>query len=98
MQVLAKDLQVVEQAKTSGDSLAFLMACRTTIQNMLGFHWQTEPAAISLEDIRTRLQNASGLITIFDASGQAAYGGQTLSDKQMQDYANTLKMELENLL
>ena len=98
LQLLAKDLHSVEQAKTSGESLAFLMACRTTIQNMLGFIWRTEPAAISLEDIRTRLENDSQLITIFEAAGQAAYGGETLSDKQMQHYSTILKTELETLL
>ncbi len=98
LQLLTKDLHSVEQAEASGDSLAFLMACRTTIQNMLGFIWQTEPTAISLADIRDRLQSDSGLITIFEAAGQAAYGGETLSDKQMQNYSTTLKTELENLL
>jgi hypothetical protein len=98
LQLLAKDLHSVERAKTSGDNLTFLMACRTTIQNMLGFIWHTEPAAISLEDIRTRLENDSQLITIFEAAGQAAYGGETLSDKQMQHYSTILKTELETLL
>ena len=98
LQLLTKDLHSVEQAEASGDSLAFLMACRTTIQNMLGFIWQTEPTAISLADIRDRLQSNSGLITLFEAAGQAAYGGETLSDKQMQKYSTTLKTELENLL
>jgi len=98
LELLEKDLHSVEQAKASGDSLAFLMACRTTIQNMLGFIWQTEPTAISLTDIRDRLQSDSGLITLFEAAGQAAYGGETLSDQQMQNYSTTLKTDLENLL
>ena len=98
LQVLAKDLQTVEQAKKSGDNLVFLLACRTTIQNTLGYIWKIEPTAISLEDIRARLQHNSTLLKIFNAAGQAAYGGEILSDKQMQNYSTTLKKELENLL
>jgi hypothetical protein len=96
--LLENDLKLVEQAQAAGDSSSFLTGGRTAIQNQLGLLWNIEPAALSLADIRNRLQADSPLIAIFRAAEEAAYGGATLTDEKMRDYFNTLKTELENLL
>jgi hypothetical protein len=96
--LLENDLKSVEQAKTAGDSLSFLTGGRMAIQNQLGLLWNIEPAALSLADIKNRLQADSPLVAIFRAAEEAAYGGATLTDEKMQDFFITLKTELENLL
>jgi hypothetical protein len=96
--LLENDLRLVEQAKAAGDSSSFLTGGRTAIQNQLGLLWHIEPAALSLADIKNRLQADSPLIAIFRAAEEAAYGGATLTEEKMQDYYITLKTELENLL
>lgn len=95
--LLENDLKKVELALTVRDSPSFLSSCRTAIQNQLGLLWNIEPAALSLADIRTRLNANSHLIEIFSAAEEAAYGGATLTDQKMQDYLITLKTELEDL-
>lgn len=96
--LLASDLKKIEQAQAAGDGLSFLSFARTAIQNQLGLLWNIEPAALSLADIRSRLNEDSHLIKIFNAAEEAAYGGAGLTDKKMQDYFTTLKTELEDLL
>jgi hypothetical protein len=96
--LLENDLKLVEQAKVAGDSSSFLTRGRTAIQNQLGLLWHIEPAALSLADIKNRLQADSPLVAIFRAAEEAAYGGATLTEEKMQDYFITLKTELENLL
>ncbi len=96
--LLEHDLEKLTQAQTGGESLTFLTLARATIQNQLGLLWNIEPAALSLADIRSRLNADSQLIEIFSAAEQAAYGGASLTTKKMQQYLGTLKTELENLL
>lgn len=96
--LLESDLKKVEQAQAIGDGPSFLSSGRTAIQNQLGLLWHIEPAALSLADVRSRLDVDSQLIEIFSAAEEAAYGGATLTNKKMQDYFITLKTELEELL
>ncbi len=96
--LLANDLQKIEQAKEAGDAPGFLTLGRTAIQNQLGLLWHIEPAALSLADIKSRLQADSPLISIFQAAEEAAYGGATLTEEKMQTFFITLKTELEELL
>ncbi|NOR24613.1 MAG: hypothetical protein GQ542_09505, partial [Desulforhopalus sp.] len=96
--LLESDLKKVEQAQAIGDGPSFLSSGRTAIQNQLGLLWHIEPAALSLADVRSRLDVDSQLIDIFSAAEEAAYGGATLTNKKMQDYFITLKTELEELL
>ncbi len=96
--LLANDLKRIEQAKAAGDAFTFLTLGRSAIQNQLGLLWSIEPAALSLADIRSRLQADSPLIAIFQAAEEAAYGGATLTIEKMQNYFTTLKTELEELL
>ncbi len=96
--LLANDLKRLEQAQAGGESLIFLTRARTTIQNQLGLRWNIEPAALSLADIKSRLNPDSRLIEIFSTAEDAAYGGASLTAKKMQDYLISLKTELEKLL
>ncbi len=80
-----------------GKQSSFLTLSRTAIQNQLGLLWDIEPAALSLADIRNRLNTDSPLIEIFQAAEEAAYGGASLTEEKMQDYFIALKTELENL-
>ena len=97
-QLLASDLEKINQAQLSGDSMAFLSWCRTAIQNQLGPLWNIEPTAISLTDLRTRLQPNSALIEIVTTAEEAAYGAATLSTDTMADYYREIAKELEELL
>ncbi len=96
--LLENDLKKVEQAWAARESLSFLSSCRKAIQNQLGLLWNIEPAALSLADIKGRLNKDSCLIEIFTHAEEAVYGGATLTDKKMQDYLLTLKTELEEFL
>lgn len=95
---LHDDLQRIEQAKSAGDGFAFLALCRTAIQNQLGLLWDMAPTAISLANLRSRLQPESALVEIFRAADEAAYGGATPSRDKMQEYSDKLQQELEELL
>ncbi len=97
-ELLSHDLKNLERALVQGDCDTFLNLCKTAIQNQLGPLWQIEPAALSLADVKSRLQADSHLIEIFSAADEAAYGGAGLTGKKMQDYCNYLKRELEELL
>jgi hypothetical protein len=96
-ELLASDLKRVEQALQNGNNLEFLDLCRTAIQHQLGLAWRVAPTAISLADLRNRLQPNSPLLEIFGAAGEAAYGGATLSPEKMRDYLDKMKKELETL-
>ena len=95
---LSEDLKKIEQAKATGDGVAFLALSRNAIQNQLGRLWNMEPNAISLADLRTRLQPASHLLEIFRAADEATYGGAPPSIDKMQDYLGKLRQELEDML
>jgi len=96
--VLESDLKKIEQAQKAGDGLRFLSLCRSAIQNQLGTLWAIEPAALSLADLKGRLEADSDLLILFRAAEEAAYGGASLTDQKMQDYYLSLKRELEALL
>ena len=96
--LLEDDLKRVEQAQVTGDGRSFLSLSRTAIQNQLGLLWNIEPAALSLADIRSRLEVDSQLIKIFSVAEEAAYGGASLTNQKMLEYYTTLKTELEELL
>jgi len=97
-ELLDYDLKNLEKSLAQGESRTFLALSKTAIQNQLGPLWHIEPAALSLDDIKSRLQADSHLIEIFSAADAAAYGGAGLTEKKMQDYCNYLKTELEDLL
>jgi hypothetical protein len=92
------DLKNLEEALAQGDGRTFLFLSKTAIQNQLGPLWNIEPAALSLADIKNRLQADSHLIEIFSAADEAAYAGAGLTEKKMQAYCNYLKTELLELL
>lgn len=96
--LLEDDLKRVAEAQAKGDGPAFLGYCRMAMQNQLGRLWDIEPTALSLADLKNRLNTDSHLIEIFSAAEEAAYGGATLTEGKMQDYIITLQRELENLL
>lgn len=96
--LLENDLKKIEQAQVTGDRPSFLSLCRTAIKNQLGLLWNIEPAALSLADIKSRLEADSQLIEIFSVAEEAAYGGASLTSQKMQEYYTTLKTELEELL
>jgi ABC-type bacteriocin/lantibiotic exporter with double-glycine peptidase domain len=96
-QLLAADLNLVEQAYTAGNSLLFLGAARTAMQNQMGLSWNMAPTTISLTSLKDRLGSDAPLVEIFAAADAAAYGGATLSREKMQDYLQTMKKELEAL-
>jgi len=95
--LLASDLKLVEQAYTAGNSLLFLGASRTAMQNQMGLSWNMAPTAISLTSLKGRLGPDAPLVEIFAAADAAAYGGATLSREKMHAYLQTMKKELEAL-
>jgi hypothetical protein len=95
--LLTGDLNHVEQAYNSGNSLQFLASSRTAIQNQLGISWNMAPSAISLASLTSRLGPESPLVEIFAAADAAAYGGAILSREKMQDYLQTMEKALEEL-
>ena len=60
--------------------------------------WKQEPAAISLADIKNRLDGKADLVQIFETAEQAVYGRATLSSETMQIYSKKLKKGMEELL
>ncbi len=97
-QLLTESLAKISEAKVSVDSSLFLALCRQSIQQQLGLLWNIEGAAISLADIKNRLDSKTGLIEIFQAAEQAAYSTTSLSPEIMQVYSENLKKELEGLI
>lgn len=95
---LSEELEKIDRARSAGDGFAFLALCRTAIQNQLGLRWNMTPTAISLADLKSRLQADSGLIEIFRAADEAAYGGAVPSGGKMMEYQEKLTKELEALL
>ncbi|MDK9705463.1 MAG: BatD family protein [Desulforhopalus sp.] len=93
--LLAADLRRAEQAFHAGQSVAFLESCRTAIQNQMGLAWNMAANAISLADLKARLEVDSPLVEIFTAADAAAYGAATLSKERMQDYLASMKKALE---
>ncbi len=91
---LSHALQHLEEAK-AGDGLAFLAQCRTAIQHHLGSRWNMVPSAISLADLKGRLDPGSPLIDVFAAADAAAYGGATPTPAKMQEYLDRLRMAME---
>ena len=92
---LRQNLQHLEEAKAGGDGLAFLALCRTAIQNHLGPRWSMVPSAISLADLKARLDPDSPLVEVFAAADEAAYGGLTPTPAKMQEYLEKLHRALE---
>jgi len=97
-QLLSDNLARLKQAETAGDGAHFLALCRQTIQQQLGLLWKQEPAAISLADIKNRLDGKADLVQIFETAEQAVYGRATLSSETMQIYSKKLKKGMEELL
>jgi len=97
-QLLAESLARVSGAKSSGDGPLFLALCRQTIQQQLGLLWNVEGSAISLADIKNRLNTRPPLIEIFQAAEQAAYSTTALPPETMQIYFEKMKKELEELI
>jgi hypothetical protein len=95
--LLAPRLQELEQSLAAQDTRGFLATCRTAIQEQLGLVWKTEAGAITGADLQKRLPGDSVLLTIFSAAEESAYGGQELSGRQMQEFADAMKKELEGL-
>lgn len=97
-QLLEENLSTIAQAKSSGDHSLFLALCRQSIQQQLGLLWDVEGSAISLADIRNRLDSGSPLIEIFEAAEQAAYSTTSFSPETMQIYFEKMEKELEELI
>lgn len=95
---LELSLAAVTAARKTNDSQAFLAHCRAAIQQQLGILWQLEPATITRADLTQRLHPSSGLHEIFTLAEQAAYAGIKLSDEKMEEYFQTMKKELEELI
>jgi hypothetical protein len=96
-ELLAKDMSLIKEAAAQNDSRRYLAACRKTIREQLGHHWQIEPSAITLADLKTKLQPSSALIAIFEAAEQGAYANYTLSSDQIRQYTDQLQKELSEL-
>lgn len=97
-QLLGLRVTEIDKALSSNDTRSFLACCRKTIQEQLGLAWDVEAAAITLADLKNRLSGDSILLEVFSAADESAYGGQELSQQQMQDFSDRLKSELEGLI
>jgi hypothetical protein len=96
-ELLTKNMPMINEAAATNDSRRYLAACRKTIQEHLGHHWETESSAITLADLKARLQPSSTLIAIFEAAEQSAYADFTLSAAQIRQYTDNLQKELSEL-
>ncbi len=77
---------------------AFLEKSQKTIREQLGLAWGVQSAAITHADLKRRLPEDSILPVVFRAADESAYGGQSLSQQEMQDFFDRLKTELETLI
>ena len=73
-----------KQAIDDKNSRQFLKLCREILQLRFGFAWKVEPRAISAADLEQRLGRDSHLVEILRKAEHAAYGGEPLSDQEMQ--------------
>ncbi len=96
--LLTESLTKISESKKSGDGSLFLALCRQTIQQQLGLLWNVEGAAISLADIKNRLDPKTPLIEIFQAAEQSAYSTTALPIETMRIYFEQMKKELEELI
>jgi hypothetical protein len=96
-EILARNMARVKEAAETKDSALYLAACRKAIQEVLGGYWQMKPSAITLADLKTRIDSSSKLIEIFSAAEQVAYARYELSAEQIQEYSDHLQKELEAL-
>ena len=87
----------LEQAAAAGDSSRFMNICRTVIQERLGFAWQQEPRAITLADLRNRLEATSPLLDLFKQAEQFSYTGASMTGEEMQQIYALIKTELNKL-
>lgn len=94
---LLVDLKAVEQARDHGDAAVFLAQCRIAIQNHVGASRLETAAAMSLTDLTALLEGDSPLVEIFARAEEAAYAGASLTTREMADYFEQLKTELEKL-
>lgn len=88
----------LEQAENEGNDILFLSLCRRIIQEQLGPAWGIVPSALTLADIKKRIDGKSPLAKIFAAAEEAGYGGKSISRQQMDEYLEQLRHELEDLL
>jgi len=95
---LQESFRHMDQALTEGNSSTFLAACRITIQQHLGAIWHCQASAITSADLAARLSASSRLVEIFSVAEQAAYSGARLDRETMQDYAQAVRVELEELV
>lgn len=95
---LQKHFTRIEHALKQEDANTFLVACRKGSQELLGLSWQVEGTAITLADLKIKLEPDSCLINIFSMAEQAAYGGQPLTVEEMEHIYAQLKDELGKLI
>ncbi len=89
--LLAQAKQAMEEKKSD----QFLALCREILQLRFGFAWKVEPRAISAADLEQRLGRDSHLVGILRKAEYAAYGGEPLTDQEMQQIYRILHEEIQ---
>jgi len=84
-----------KQAIDEKNSRQFLKLCREILQLQFGFAWKVEPRAISAADLEQRLGRDSHLVDILRKAEHAAYGGEPLTDQEMQRIYQILDEEIQ---
>ncbi len=94
-QQIARLLAQAKQAMEEKKSDQFLALCREILQLRFGFAWKVEPRAISAADLEQRLGRDSHLVGILRKAEYAAYGGEPLTDQEMQQIYRILREEIQ---
>lgn len=95
---LRSSVKKLEDLVTENPS-SFLAGLRELIRDQLGELWKCSPEAITRNDIQRKLENRSPeLVTIFNKTEDAAYGGALPDKLTMSKYLQTVQNELEKLI
>jgi hypothetical protein len=79
-------INVMDDARTAGDSDLFFKSARAALQRDLASKWQLSPEAITLEEVSERLGAKSDVARLFTLADETAYAGTRLTTLDYQQW------------
>ncbi|MBF0224073.1 MAG: protein BatD [Desulfobacterales bacterium] len=91
-------IKAMDKAIHTGDVLEFFKYARKSLQERLGEIWGLQPDAITIHDLKVRLNEGSlNIIKVFEGFDAASYSGFSLTKEEMQKYKEIVISEIKNL-
>jgi hypothetical protein len=88
---------LAQQAIEQKDSKQFSSLCRQILQKRFGFSWQVEPQAICAADLEKKLPQDSPMAAIFRQVESAAYTGEKISTKDMNNFIAIIQGDIDTI-